>query len=255
MFKKIFVVNLVSLIVALLPYHPCLATSFDKHQEKIDEIFDLNAGARVSIHGINGPVHVETWNQPKAEIHIVKSTSEDPEELKRLDVIIEHTADSLEIRTRKGESHDGPHVRTSVDAKLPRRMDLTISGVNGSVEVAAVEGPFEAHGINGRVRIDQATDRLKVSGVNGSVRAAMLTLGGEGIQISGVNGSIEISLPDSVNADIDVTGHNGGVNTDLKLTVTGKLRRNEFHAQMGSGGTPIRMSGINGSINLSRSSM
>jgi hypothetical protein len=219
-------------------------------KEEINQSFDLGQGAQVRINSINGTVKVETWDQPKAEIHIVKSTNEGPDELKRVDVIIDHSAGRLEIRTRHDESDNSPQVNVKVEVKLPRQMDLSISGVNGATDVGPITGKFRASGINGHVKVAESSEELSLDGINGGVTASLATLGSNGIRASGINGQIQIEIPEDTNATIDVTGQNGSFNSDLPLTMVGEVMRNQTHAQIGSGGTPIRMDGINGGIRL-----
>ncbi|HZS44080.1 MAG TPA: hypothetical protein VFC63_03190 [Blastocatellia bacterium] len=222
-------------------------------EEEINQSFALSNGSQVRIHTINGTVKVDTWDQAKADIHIVKRTNRGPEELKRLDVIIDHSSDSLEIRTNKQNDDDDIQVNVTVEVKLPRQMSLNVGGINGKTDIGPVNGVVSAHGINGHVSIAQSSEELSIDGINGSVTASLTSLGSNGIRMSGINGSITIGIPEDANATIDVTGHNGGFNSDLPLSFIGEMRRNQTHAQLGSGGSPIRMSGINGGIHLKKS--
>jgi len=220
-------------------------------KEEINQSFDLGQGAQVRINSINGTVKVETWDQPKAEIHIVKSTNEGPDELKRVDVIIDHSAGRLEIRTRHDENGDrSPQVNVKVEVKLPRQMDLSISGVNGGTDVGPITGKFKASGINGHVKVAESSEELILEGKNGGITASLSSLGTNGIRASGINGTIQIEIPEDTNATIDITGQNGSFNSDLPLTMMGEIVRNQTHAQIGSGGAPIRMDGVNGGIHL-----
>jgi len=64
---------------------------------------------------------------------------------------------------------------------------------------------------------------------------------------------VELLFSEELNADLDVTGINGSVNTDVaNVTVFGKLDRQNFHAKIGSGGSPIKVSVINGHVKLAR---
>ena len=61
------------------------------------------------------------------------------------------------------------------------------------------------------------------------------------------------ALAEDLNADLDVTGINGSVNPAVgNVTILGKLDRQNFHAKIGGGGSPIKVSGINGHVKLSR---
>jgi len=137
--------------------------------------------------------------------------------------------------------------------KVPRQIDLSVSGINGKVGVGEVDGPVRLSGINGRVDVAQARGYSDISGINGRVKVTITQLGERGIHVSGVNGGVELFFAEELNADLDVTGINGGVNADVaNVTVMGKLDRQNFHAKIGSGGSPIRVSGVNGHVKLSR---
>ena len=70
--------------------------------------------------------------------------------------------------------------------------------------------------------------------------------------MSGVNGGVKLFFAEELNADLDVTGINGGVNADVaNVTVMGKLTAKTFMRNR-IGGSPIRVSGVNGHVKLSR---
>jgi hypothetical protein len=146
-------------------------------------------------------------------------------------------------------------VRHRVTLKLPRQISLEVSGVNGRVGVGEVDGPVRVSGVNGAVEVAQARGYSELSGINGKVALTIRQLGEQGIKASGINGSVELRFMDDVNADLNVSGINGSVTPDLpNVTIEGEVRRSNFRARIGSGGSPIRISGINGQIRLSRAS-
>ena len=171
--------------------------------------------------------------------------------------MVEQTATSLIVhgdndheRSGLGRNRD---VRQRVILKLPRAVDLAVSGVNGRVGVGEIDGPVRLSGINGKVDVAQALGYSDISGINGRVKVTISQLGERGIHVSGVNGGVELYFAEDLNADLDVTGINGSVNTDVaNVTIFGKLDRQNFHAKIGSGGSPIKVSGINGHVKLAR---
>ena len=133
--------------------------------------------------------------------------------------------------------------------KIPRRVDLTTGGVNGRVNIGEVDGPVKVSGINGKVNVGQAVGYTELSGINGSVTITIAQLSQRGIDASGINGRVELRFTEDINADLDVTGINGSVQADMpNVTVFGKISRDNFRAKIGSGGTPIQVSGINGGV-------
>lgn len=224
-------------------------------RDEFRQSYQLAGGAKVEVRGINGSVDIETGAGSTADVYIVRS-ARNREDLEFRKVIVEQTATSLVIRSENdrergfGRNRD---VRQRVMLKLPRAIDLNVSGINGQVGVGEIDGPVRLSGINGRVEVAQALGYSDISGINGRVKITIAQLGSRGIHVSGINGGVELSFAEELNADLDVTGINGSVNTDVaNVTVFGKLDRQNFHAKIGSGGSPIKLSGINGSVKLSR---
>ena len=225
-------------------------------KDEFHQTYQLQGGAKVEVRGINGSVDIETSPGSVAEVNIVRSArSRDDLEFRK--VIVEQSPTSLVVRgdndrerSTYGRNRD---VRQRVTLKLPRAVDLGVSGVNGRVGVGEIDGPVRLSGINGKVDVAQAMGYSDISGINGRVKVTISQLGERGIHVSGVNGGVELSFAEDLNADLDVTGINGSVNTDVaNVTVFGKLDRQNFHAKIGSGGSPIKVSGINGHVKLAR---
>ena len=223
-------------------------------RDEINQTYQLSAGARVEVRGINGAVDIETASGSTAEVHIVR-TARSREDLNYHKIIIEPTANSLVVRGEKERDHEsGEHaVRQRVTLKLPRQVDLTASGINGRTTVGEIDGPVKLSGINGRVDVAQALGYSDISGINGHVQVNIARLSERGIHVSGVNGGVELRFSEELNADLEVSGINGSVNTDVaNVMVIGKISRQNFRAKIGAGGTPIVVTGINGSLKLGR---
>lgn len=222
-------------------------------REEIRKTVELSAGARVNVSGINGAVTIETSDTRTAEIYIDR-TAESQEALNRRKIIISNTADSLTI---KGETDGsflgkifGSNPKEKVTLRLPKQIALNASGVNGAVKVGEIDGPVDVSGINGRVEVAGASGSANFSGINGQVSFALKGLGSKGIDISGINGNIEMRLHDGVNADLEASGMNGVVTSELPNVVVDKTSHGNYTARIGSGGTQISASGINGNIRL-----
>jgi hypothetical protein len=226
-------------------------------RDEINQTFQLTPGTRVEVRGINGTADIETWERNTAEVHIVRS-ARTREALNFRRVIVEHNASGLIIRgeNEKDNNWNGGRdrdVRQRVMLKLPRQVDLGVNGINGRVNVGAIDGPVRIGGINGRVEVEQAVGYSDLSGINGRVGITISRLGERGISVNGVNGGVELRFVDEVNADIDVTGINGSVNADVpNVVLRGKIDRQNFHATIGTGGTPIKVKGVNGHVKLVR---
>lgn len=225
-------------------------------KDEFHQSYQLQGGARVEVRGINGTVDIETGAGSVAEVNIIRS-ARTREDLEYRKIIVEQTLTSLVVRGDNERERSGSgrnrDVRQRVMLKLPRAVDLGVSGVNGRVGVGEIDGPVRLSGINGKVEVAQAMGYSDISGINGRVKVTISQLGERGIHVSGVNGGVELFFAEDLNADLDVTGINGSVNTDVaNVTVFGKLDRQNFHAKIGSGGSPIKVTGINGHVKLAR---
>ncbi|MEN3331280.1 MAG: hypothetical protein V7641_645 [Blastocatellia bacterium] len=221
-------------------------------RDEINQTYTLASGARVEVRGINGTVDIETAAGATAEVHVVR-LARNRDDLNYHKIYVEQTANGLVVRGEEKNDHGNHQVRHRVTLRLPRQIDLGVSGVNGRATVGAVDGPVQISGVNGAVEVGQAVGYANLSGINGRVKVNIVRLSERGIHVSGINGGVEIQFAEDLNADIEVTGINGRVNTDVpNVTVMGKLERNNFRARIGAGGTPIIINGINGHVKLTR---
>ncbi|HKX32006.1 MAG TPA: hypothetical protein VJ302_30240 [Blastocatellia bacterium] len=221
--------------------------------EQVNKTVTLAPGAGVKISGLNGRVTIETSSSDKAEINITIKAS-DREAIERRPLLIENTPNSLVIRTKEGEkwNRDRGWVRHEVRLRLPKSIDLNVSGINGQVDVGQITGQIEISGINGQVEVAQAGTATRISGINGRTAISLVQLGQGGLRVSGINGGVEIGLPSATNAEVDVSGVNGGIDTDLPITILGEIKRGQLRGTIGSGGPSINISGINGGVVLRR---
>lgn len=227
-------------------------------RDEINQSHELSPGAKVELIGLNGAVKIATSDSNKAEIHIERIASSQ-EALDRRKITIEADANRLRIRGEKSDDRFfsrffGSSASERVTLKLPRQISLLAKGVNGAVTSGEIEGPLEISGINGKVQIAGATGRAALSGINGSVVVGLTKLGQDGVKLSGINGNIELQLGADVNADFDARGMNGRVTSDLPNVAIDRERRGSYTARIGSGGSEISASGINGNIRFTRNS-
>ena len=221
------------------------------------ETYKLSPGARVEIGRFNGKIVIETATTDTADVYIVRSVR-NAEDLKNRRLIVEHSPEELSLRMARQDrsalfsifSERGPEKQRIV-LKLPRKIDLSIEGMNGRVNVGEIDGPVSISGVSGRVEVAQATGSAAIAHVNGKVFLTVAKLSPQGITVQGVNGGVELLFAGNVSANLSVDSINGRVEPDLPNVVyLGERRRNNFKAQIGKGGPPIEISGVNGNVRL-----
>jgi hypothetical protein len=225
-------------------------------REQIRKTYELSAGARVEVSGINGGVKIETSDSQTAEV-LVERTGKSQEVLSRRKVTIDATADSLTVRAENADASFfarifGSKPSEQVTLRLPRAISLVARGINGAVITGEIDGSVEVKGVNGKVDIAQASGAASFKGINGNIAVALKQIDKGGVDISGINGNIELRLNEGVNADLEAHGMNGSVVSDLPNVNVDKSRHGNYSAQIGSGGNSINASGINGNIHLMR---
>lgn len=227
-------------------------------REEIRKSFELKPGARIEIAGINGKVEVETSDTTTAEVYVQRIAG-NRDSLKRREVTVEQTATGGLLVKARQVSHGfwehlfGTKSNENVTIKAPRAIVLAIRGVNGSVISGDVDGAIEAKGINGKVELGAANDSAELTGINGNISVGLNKLGSVGARVSGINGNIELRLGSELNADLRANGMNGSVRSEISnVTVDKDEYGSHYSAKIGSGGSAITISGINGNVRLTR---
>jgi len=214
--------------------------------------YPLEPGALVEVRGINGSVEVNTAETDSADVRVTYAGG-NAEGGRR--VVVEHTPSELVVR---GEGNEGGfwrwlsgrgETRVAVVLTVPRRVEVTLRGVNGPAEVGEVDGSVRVTGVNGRVEVAQSAGRTEVAGVNGNVKFGVARLGADGIEVKGVNGNVDVFLKTNVDADLEVRGHNGQMTLDVpNVTMQEREGHSRMRARFGAGGAPINFRGVNGNV-------
>jgi hypothetical protein len=107
--------------------------------------------------------------------------------------------------------------------------------------------------VNGGVSVDGATSEVEVGTVNGSVRARMGRFtSDDDMNFSTVNGSVIAEFIGDMDADVDLSTVNGRFYTDYQVTVSGRLDPRHLRAKLGRGGPRVKLSTVNGNVELRR---
>jgi len=263
-----------------------------KERDEINQTYQLAPGARVEVSSIRGPVEIVNGDSATAEVRIIR-TARTRADLEYHKIEVEQTSNGLVVRgVQEPEQRNGRNIQVNhhVILKLPRRIDLSVNSVSGSLRVGDLDGQTHVNSISGSVNIGnvggklqvnsvsgnlevgnvgaearvnsisgnlglgQVNGSLEVSSVSGGVKATLVSLSPEGIHIKSVSGSIEIGFKSDVNADFSAESVSGQVYLDVpNVTRDSDEKSPNVRARIGAGGTPITISSVSGSIRLTRS--
>jgi DUF4097 and DUF4098 domain-containing protein YvlB len=226
--------------------------------EEFHQTYALTADGRVELDNINGSVHISSWDRNEVKLDAVKY-ADTKERLDEAKIEIDSRNDSLSIRTRYPErdqnwnwgSRNNP---ASVEYTLtvPRKARLDeIKLINGSLDVTGMSGEVNASCINGKLEARNLAGRARLSTINGRLNAQFDQLARQNMELNSVNGSVDLTIPSDSNAEVEASTVSGNINNDFGLHVNHhRFVGHDLRGELGSGGTHIRISNVNGRIEV-----
>jgi DUF4097 and DUF4098 domain-containing protein YvlB len=227
--------------------------------EEFHQTYALSPDGRVELENINGAVHISTWEQNQVKVDAVKY-ADSKDRLADAHIEIDSSNDHLSIRTRYPEhDHWGMNVNpASVEYTLtvPRAARLDeIKLINGALDVTGAAGEVHASCVNGRLEAHNLSGRAELSTVNGHLDATFNQLPGSSINLSSVNGSVEMTIPSDSKAEIEASTVSGRIENDFGLHLNRhRFVGNDLRGELGNGGPHIKLSSVNGRIEIRHAS-
>ena len=225
--------------------------------EEFHQTYPLAAGGRVELDNVNGDVHISAWDRNEVKVDAVKYAGT-KERLDEARIEVEAGSDTVSIRTRypdhnhtfNGGWNDPAGVEYTLSVPRNARLD-EIKLINGALDIHGVAAEVRASCINGRMIAEGLQGRVKLESVNGRMEARFERLADSPIELSSVNGSIDLTLPSDAKAELEASTVSGGIDDGFGL----RVRRHRFVGQdlrgeLGGGGTRIRLSNVNGRIEI-----
>ena len=135
--------------------------------------------------------------------------------------------------------------RIEVPAGVPFRGKT----VNGSVRAVDLDSDSDVSTVNGDVEVSTSRG-ARARTVNGSIQARFEGVLREDASFATVNGEISLEVPGDLDANLDARWLNGGLESDLPISMSGRLGRGRATGTLGRGGPTLRLATVNGSIRI-----
>ena len=233
------------------------ASASENLTQEFHQTYAFSADGRVELENINGSVHIAGWDRNEVQVDAVKRAYRQ-DRLDEAKIVIDAHANSISIRTEyPGHNHTfnhGENDPASVEYTLhvPRGSRLDeVQLVNGGLDIQDLSGEVHASAVNGRVVARDLAGRTDISAVNGRTEVSFRQLPKSPIKISSVNGSMLVTIPSNSNADVRASTVSGGIESDFGLNVhKEQWVGHNMEGRLGSGGTEIELSNVNGRIEL-----
>jgi DUF4097 and DUF4098 domain-containing protein YvlB len=206
--------------------------------------FTLGDGAKVSLKNISGNITVTGWDQPQAQVTVVKRSGSD-----RSQVFFSNNGANLSVRT--ADNSGNQNIRFEV--RLPRQLArVELSSVNGVIKVSDVRAEILIDGTNGSIELTDIAGVSRVRTTNGSIKAGLLEASDRGMEFQSVNGSIELTVPPTFEADLEASTVHGGIVIDdaFGVEVEKGIVGQRAKGKINEGGERLRLSTTNGNIKM-----
>jgi len=224
----------------------------------------------ITVRGLPDPLGIRDCNVTAK----ITAWADSEEEAKKLaeetKITLEPFGNKLTAKVQKPILAVNQSVSVSFDITLPNQADLELTTHNGAVKITNITGKVNATTHNGRVTAESVSGAMKlqthnggvtcreVSGDmelqthNGAVEATCSKSASAVCDVSIVthNGGINFTAPPNLSAVVNVSTHNGSINTDLPITVTGKVSKRRLTGTIGQGQGKLRLETHNGSIKI-----
>jgi DUF4097 and DUF4098 domain-containing protein YvlB len=233
---------------------------------------ELAPGSTVHLRTMNGNVTVRGTAESQAHVQGIKRWRRGRS--RDVQFVVSRSGDEVylcAIWTRRGghcgDEHYAPRpprwlamfslfrrrsdMAASFEVMLPPGVRVDASTVNGRVTVTEAAGDVKAATVNGDIRASTTAGALSLTTVNGSIRARAASLAKDvPIDLTTVNGSIRAELPSPLDADVQLSTVNGRITTDFPVALSGRASTRELRGTIGVGGRPVRLTTVNGSVEL-----
>ncbi len=248
-----------SLFILALGAH---ASDSHAYTEEFHQTYALAADGRVELDNINGDVRISAWDRNEVKVDAVKYAGT-KERLDEAKIEIDSGKDYLSIRTRYpdhdrnfnwGSRNNPAGVEYTLTVPRTARLD-EIKLINGSLDIMGVTGEVRASCINGKLEAHNLSGRAELSTINGHLDARFDQLSGSSVELNSVNGSVELTIPSDSKAEIEASTVSGSIENDFGLRVNHhRFVGHDLRGELGSGGPRIKLSNVNGRIEIRHAS-
>jgi len=221
-------------------------------QTTITRSYPLAPDGSFAIHHISGDITIEGWDEPQAEVKIIKrgGSAADRAELK---IMREQSANRLAFNTMP-ESHGGVRdVRYEV--KLPRQVrEVEIISKNSGVSLAHIAAKSISIIVQrGHIELADVSGTVNTRTTKGHTKVVLSKAERSAPQVfNGINGNIELELDPQLNAELKAETIDGQIDIedDFGLKVERRMVGQQAVGRIGKGGQPIVVKTVSGNIKI-----
>jgi hypothetical protein len=219
--------------------------------------YALAAGGELQVVNTTGTVEVEGDTGTTVDVvadRIARATTENAARdlLPRITITEQAAPGRVVIQSeRLGGIMIGASVEIDYHVKVPAGLVLRVRNTNGTIIVRRLVGRAVLADFNGQIAAEALDGGIEARTVNGGVNVDATTVGRDPIDLRTTNGQIDVSLPAEASGTLLATATNGSIDVNgLRFESMGEQTRRRVRGRLNSGGTPIELATVNGSIHV-----
>jgi Putative adhesin len=217
----------------------------------IKSTYPLGENASVSLVNVTGNIKIEGWDEPQAEVKVIKEGGS-VQDRQAVEIKLANRTDLLSLETSPTRSSP---VEVHYELRLPRNVRrLEIKSADSEVELSKMTGAINVSLQGSSIELKDVAGAINTKIVQGDTKVAVKG-GLSGAQaFKSVNGDIELRLEDNTGADISAETVDGEIEADddLRLKVESKRVGQSATGRIGGGGATISIKTVNGDIRIKK---
>lgn len=218
----------------------------------ITRTFPLDDDATFSVKNDDGDISVVGWDEPRAEVKVVKRGGSADE---RRNARVVFKRDEAELSLSAAAATSGP-VDVRYEVKLPRNLhELQLTGAKTDVRAANFEGSLVVDVQTGSIVLEDVTGETRTRIIKGDTKIVFRKAARGGSQeFTSVRGDVEVQFAAASNIDLKAETVDGDIEADgaLGLRVEKRFAGHRAVGRLGEGGDPILIKVVNGNIKLKK---
>jgi DUF4097 and DUF4098 domain-containing protein YvlB len=277
-FTKISMVSLLCMILLLggcyIELGGCAMQA--KYEKTVRLSAPLSAGSSFAATTHNGSITINGADVTDCNLTatiVARATTEEKARMlaeEEVEVTLKSSGNGLVVIIDRPKYMRNRSVSVSLDVTIPNKADLKLNTHNGSVKITDITGQIDATTHNGKINAEKVTGTTelfthngavvcqdisgdtKLRSHNGRIKASYSESAPPVCDISLIshNGGIDLTAPPDYSAVVEVSTHNGSIDTNLPITLIGKISKSKLKGKIGKGEGKLYIETHNGSIDI-----
>jgi putative adhesin len=222
------------------------------NETSIVKTFDADGDTDFAIQNVSGDVVIETWDQDKAQVKVIKRGGS-IEERKNTTVVFLSNDNKLQFRTAQSKNY----VEVRYEVKLPQEVaKINIKTVSGAVKLSKTTADTAVESVSGPINLVDIAGLRNLKTTSGNVSAVLRDKLEEdtSMDLNSVSGNIDLRVRYDLNANLNAETVSGAISVDdaFGVPVQKKIPGARAAGQIGEGGQSLRIRTVSGAIKLGK---